>query len=159
MKINFSDQPFIYDKNSIFLAGPTTRKSLFENSWRKKSCDYLSAVLRFNGTVYVPEFENSIVLPDLTAQAGWEKEGLMNAGAIVFYMCRKMPENPGLSSNVEFGMYLVKRPANIVLCLPEHGEKNSYIEWQYHDHNPYAPVYRTLEEALAAAADMASGKA
>ena len=54
MQINYSDQPVITEKKSIFLAGPTPRG---ENqiSWRKKACEILER-LNFEDIVYVPEY-------------------------------------------------------------------------------------------------------
>lgn len=162
MKINFSNQEFIPDSNSIFLAGPTTRKSSFELSWRNTACQYLDMVLHYDGVVYVPEFDSgSLSEDDLLRQMEWEKKGLMGAGAILFNLCRKFPENPGLTTNVEFGRYLTKRPNNTILCSPKDADKNRYLEWQFLDERPEAIIYRELNSALNAAVlvahDNASG--
>ena len=59
--------------------------------------------------VYVPEFETGNMKPDLTEQADWEREGLQNATVILFYIPKKIPEMPGFTTNVEFGMWLAKK--------------------------------------------------
>lgn len=154
MIINFSDEEHIYNKNSIFLAGPTTRNGLFSDSWRKSACDYLEHELHYDGVVYVPEFQNSRASVELTKQAPWERQGLMEAGAIVFYLCRKFPEMPGLTTNAEFGRYFALRPQNVLICSPVWANKNDYLVWQYKEESDM-PVYETLEDILKAAVDMA----
>lgn len=154
MNIIFSDKPMVKDNNSIFLAGPTKRNNFFVDSWRKTACDYLESV-GYDGTVYVPEFEASKAPINLTAQSMWEREGLVNAGCIVFYVCRNFPEMPGLTTNIEFGTYIVRKPWNCLLCCPENANKNSYLEWLYKTEKPEDVIYRTLEDVLDAAVNKA----
>ena len=153
MIINFSDEPIKISHNSIFLAGPTLRDSEFAMSWRKNACDYLEEH-NFSGVVYVPEFKNSNTPIDLMNQVEWERTGLINAGIIVFYIPRKLPLMPGFTTNVEFGMYLSKRPDETILCSPYDAEKNNYLEWLYEREKPGAKIYRTLEEVLSDAMNM-----
>ena len=153
MIINFSDEKINISNNSIFLAGPTLRDSEFDLSWRKNACDYLESI-GFSGIVYVPEFKNGKNPMDFLNQAGWEREGLMNAGVIVFYIPRKLPLLPGFTTNVEYGMYLAKRPEASILCCPLDSEKNRYLEWLYTVEKPNAVIYRTLEEILDEAVNM-----
>ena len=72
----------------------------------------------------------------------------MNADIILFYIPRKLPELPGFTTNVEFGMYLAKRPENVILCCPHNAEKNRYLEWLYIKEKPYGVIYRDLREVL-----------
>ena len=81
-------------------------------------------------------------------QVEWERDGLMNADIILFYVPRKFPELPGLTTNVEFGMYLAKRPQNVKLCCPLDSEKNRYLEWLFLREVPNEVVYRTLREVI-----------
>lgn len=147
MKINFSDEKHIPDDNSIFLAGPTLRNSLFKNSWRKTACDILEE-LKFDGTVYVPEYADSEVGVNLDKQVLWERNGLMKAKVIVFYIPRKFPELPGLTTNVEFGTYLAKKPEATILCCPKDSEKNSYLEWLYNYEKPNSIIFTELYDVL-----------
>jgi len=147
MIINFSDEPVNENKKSIFLAGPTLRNSTFEQSWRKQATEILKE-LGFDGVVYVPEFSKKESPFDLTNQASWERKALLNASVIVFYIPRKLPELPGFTTNVEFGMYLSKKPKQVLLCCPFDSEKNSYLEWLYNVEKPNATIFRTLEEVL-----------
>ena len=72
----------------------------------------------------------------------------MNADIIVFYIPRRFPELPGLTTNIEFGMYLSKRPDNVLLCCPVDSEKNSYLEWLYNVEKPDSCIFRTLYNIL-----------
>lgn len=155
MFVNFSDEPFNLDdlKKTIFLAGPTLRDSSFENSWRKEACDILKN-LEFDGILYVPEHKNGKNPMDFLNQVDWERETLMRADVIVFYIPRKLPELPGFTTNVEYGMYLAKKPEACLLACPEGSEKNRYLEWLYTKEKPGATIYRTLEDVLKEAVNM-----
>lgn len=145
---NFSNELIYIDssKDSIFLAGPTRRNSSFNKSWRNDACKILEK-LNYNGIVYIPEFSEGSNYDYLT-QTLWERDGLMNAKHILFYIPRKLPDMPAFTTNVEFGYYLAKRPNNIILCSPKDAEKNKYLEWLYTYDLKNRPIYRNLEEAL-----------
>lgn len=151
MIINFSDEKpnLSKEKKSIFLAGPTLRNSEFDLSWRKTACIILEK-LNFDGIVYVPEFKTKNPM-EFLAQAGWERECLFNADKIVFYIPRKLPELPGFTTNVEYGMWLTRKPNSVLLCCPSNSEKNRYLEWLYLQEKPNDIIYRTLEDVLYAA--------
>ena len=126
MIINFSDEPIKTSEHSIFLAGPTLRNSTFDKSWRKEACEILDK-LGFDGVVYVPEFGQSKNPMEFLEQAEWERNGLFNASVIVFYVPRKLPALPGFTTNVEFGMWLVRKPNACLLSCPIGSEKNRSI--------------------------------
>lgn len=156
MIINFSDQEAMVNNGieGIFLAGPTMRNSSFKKSWRKDACDFLEKV-GYNGIVYVPEHEDDEQSVDFMDQVDWERACLMNAKVIVFYVPRKFPDMPGLTTNVEYGTYIVKRPEAVLLCCPEGSEKNRYLEWLYEKEKGVNNIYRTLEDILTAAKELA----
>lgn len=149
MIINFSDEEVYIDKElpSIFLAGPTLRNSSYELSWRNEACNILVG-MKFKGIVYIPEFSKGENPFDFMKQAEWERMGLMNADIIVFYVPRKFPELPGFTTNVEFGMYLARRPDSVLFCSPEGAVKNQYLEWLYLRERPDGKIYHNLEEVL-----------
>lgn len=153
MTVNFSDKAFIEDDNSIFLAGPTLRNSLFADSWRKEACEILEE-LKFNGTVYIPEFSNGNNPFDFINQASWERQGLQTAGVIIFYIPRKLPELPGFTTNVEFGMWLARKPEQTLLCCPEGSEKNRYLIWLYNEEKPDSKVFTDLHSVIREALKM-----
>ena len=78
----------------------------------------------------------------------WEREGLCNADIILFHIPRKLPKLPGFTTNIEFGLYLARRPDNIYLCCPPNSEKNRYIEWLYNKEIPNGIIYKDLEKVL-----------
>lgn len=147
MIVNFSNEELKTSEKSIFLAGPTLRNKTFSDSWRKYTCDELDK-LGYDGLVYVPEFEHGVMKPDLTEQAGWERQGLINATTILFYIPRKLPELPGFTTNVEFGMWLTKKPESCILCIPENAEKVDYLKWLWQEEVPGKPIYLHLDDAL-----------
>ena len=146
---NFSNQEVIINKDlpSIFLAGPTMRNSTFEKSWRKEACNILE-MLNYNGVVYIPEFSDDNIQRDYLRQTEWERTALINADIIIFYIPRKLPEMPGLTTNVEFGMYLARKPESVLLCCPEGSEKNRYLEWLYTKERPGKMIHKNLKELL-----------
>ena len=149
MTINFSDEEVLKDgRKSIFLAGPTRRNSLFVDSWRKEACDLLEE-MGFDGIVYVPEKASSGAF-DYLDQVNWERNALISADIILFHIPRKLPDMPGFTTNVEFGMYLARRTENVELCSPEDAEKNRYLEWLFLEEKPDGIIHRELKSALLA---------
>ena len=148
MKVNFSDEPVIHSINSIFLAGPTLRKSSFENSWRKEAVDILKQ-LGFDGIVYIPEYNiKSFDDSQIQQQALWEREALETASCIVFWVPRDNNVLPGFTTNVEFGTYIQRKPFNIAFGYPESATKMEYMEWLYHYECVNSPIFHTLKETL-----------
>lgn len=90
MIINYSDQKVIKNKKSIFLAGPTPRNNS-AISWRTNACKTLK-LLGFDGVVYVPEYSTWKPKEDYVDQAMWEREALINATVILFWMPRVLPD-------------------------------------------------------------------
>ena len=149
MHRNFSNQEIVVDstKKSIFLAGPTRRNSPFSNSWRKEACDYLEE-RGFDGIVYIPEFDEGNNY-DYVTQATWERNGLVNATKLLFYIPRHLPDMPGFTTHVEFGMYLARRKDDVVFCSPKDAEKNRYLKWLYYEEKGVGSiVYEDLHSAL-----------
>lgn len=146
MITNFSNEKVKLNKKSIFLAGPTLRNSKFQNSWRKEAVDILEK-LNFDGTVYIPEFSEKIAF-DYMNQVEWERQALINADIIIFYIPRKLPELPGFTTNVEFGMYLAKKPESVLLCCPEGSQKNEYLKWLYQKEKPDSTIFIELKDIL-----------
>jgi 8-oxo-dGTP pyrophosphatase MutT (NUDIX family) len=87
---------------SIFLAGPTPR-SPDVPSWRPEALQLLEQA-GYDGVVFVPEPQGQ-TWPKYDDQAAWERAALDAADAIVFWVPRDMKTMPGLTTNVEFGLY------------------------------------------------------
>lgn len=143
MKINYSDQPVLTGKKSVFLAGPTPRG---ENqiSWRKEACEILEK-LKFDGIVYVPEYSTWHPKEDYTDQAMWERLALTEATVICFWIPRTLPDMAGFTTNVEFGYWLHSN--KVIYGRPDYAKKVKYLDWLYeldYDKKPY----HNLEDLL-----------
>lgn len=152
MNIKFSDQELYLDENSIFLAGPTLRDSSFSKSWRKNACKILEE-LGFDGTVYIPEFYTESVFKDgdYIRQTKWEWDCLNIAGAIVFWVPRRMEDMPALTTNIEFGRYMSEKADQIILGYPNNAEKMRYMDLYYREKTGRIPsenMKSTLKEAV-----------
>ena len=143
MIINYSDQPVMTGKTSIFLAGPTPRNKSVP-SWRPDAIKYLEDH-HFKGVVYVPEYSTGEPMADYIAQVEWERKALLNASVIVFWIPRKIPEMMALTTNVEFGYYLHTR--KVIYGRPEGSEKNKYLDWLYEEDTDLKP-FTDLNEML-----------
>ena len=147
MQINYSDQPVIAGKKSIFLAGPTPRG---ENqiSWRKKACEILER-LNFDGVVYVPEYSTWHPKEDYTDQALWERMALTETTVITFWIPRSLPDMAGFTTNVEFGYWLPTK--KVIYGRPDHAPKTKYLDWLYElDYNkkPINDLEKLLQESI-----------
>ena len=147
MQINYSDQPVITGKKSIFLAGPTPRKEK-EISWRKEACSILER-LGFDGIVYVPEYSTWHPKEDYTGQALWERMALTEATVIAFWIPRRLPDMAGFTTNVEFGYWLPTK--KVIYVRPKEAQKIKYLDWLYeldYDKKPIDNLENLLKEAI-----------
>ena len=104
MRINYPDEKIVDSDKSIFLAGPTPGGENAK-SWRVDTCKKLEE-LWFGGVVYVPEYSTWKSKEDYVDQAMWEREGLIKASVIFFWIPRGLPDMPAFTTNVEFGYWL-----------------------------------------------------
>ena len=147
MIVNYSDEEFIKSKKSIFLAGPTPRSEDIV-SWRKEAIRILKEN-GFDGVVYVPEYKSMKPRSDYEDQVLWEREGLTNATAIVFWVPRKTPGMEGYTTNVEFGYYM--HTNKIIYGRPNDAEKTKYLDWLYeydYGYKPFDDLERMLKLAI-----------
>ncbi len=139
MIVIYSDQKFIPAQNSIFLAGPTPRVKGVK-SWRKEALKFLRKA-GFQGVVYVPEYstgkpleEYSSSMTNFNKQVEWEEAALKAAGAILFWIPRKMDTMPALTTNVEFGMHYKEKRA--FLGHPSDAVHMDYMDRKYRMRHP-----------------------
>lgn len=138
--------PETYAK-SLFLAGPSPRDADHPN-WRPAALHLLEG-LGYDGVVFVPLTESGDWCGDKETQYAWEQKYLDAADQIVFWVPRDMATMPGLTTNVEFGMYYDS--GRIVLGYPKNAAHTSYLDW--HAKKEHAPIethtlLATLEKAL-----------
>ncbi len=129
---------------SILLAGPTPREPTVP-SWRPAALAALEAQ-GFDGAVFVPEPREGW-MSDYDGQIAWEEAGLHRADAILFWVPRDMKTLPGLTTNVEFGVWADS--GKVVLGAPEDAVKMRYLE--HYASRYHAPIARDLPSAAAAA--------
>ena len=127
MVINYSDQEVVKNKKSIFIAGPTPRDGNVK-SWRTTACEKLNE-LGFDGVVYVPEYSSWKPKTDYVDQAMWEREALIEATVIMFWIPRNLPDMPAFTTNVEFGYWL--HSGKVLYGRPNDAEKIKYLDWLY----------------------------
>lgn len=88
---------------SIFLAGPTPRSPDIK-SWRPEALSILRN-LGFTGTICIPETEDGVWNADkYEEQIEWELQNLYNSFRL-FWIPRNMDNMPGMTTNVEFGLF------------------------------------------------------
>lgn len=151
MTINYSDQEVIKGEKSIFLAGPTPRG---ENaiSWRTKACQFLEDN-GFDGVVYVPEYSTWKPKEDYVDQAEWERDALLNASVIAFWIPRELPDMPAFTTNVEFGYWL--HSGKVIYGRPDTARKIKYLDWLYIKDTAQEPCHN-IEDLLLSSITMAN---
>lgn len=150
MNVIFSDQTLeSVGSNSIFLAGPTPRDKSIK-SWRVEALELLEAA-RYSGTVLVPERTNWIDGFDYNTQIEWEFYGLVQAGAIVFWVPSEKETMPALATRTEFGMFMALNHAKVCYGRPEGAWKTGYLDWWYKRltcRDPQTTLSLTLAQAI-----------
>lgn len=138
MKVAFDDMP-VYDVPgvpAIFLAGPTARSNDYEKSWRKDAVEYLESK-GFQGIVFVPEHSRPSHFDDTEAawdaRTEWEWKCIEAADCVVFWVPRRMPDMPGLTTNLEFGMCIgdVDIKHRVILGYPEDADAMQWMDKKY----------------------------
>lgn len=157
MIINYSDQEVIKNKKSIFLAGPTPRGNYIV-SWRNNASEILEK-LGFDGVVYVPEYSTWKPKEDYIDQAMWEREALIEASVIVFWIPRDLTDMPAFTTNVEFGYWL--HSGKVLYGRPDDARKIKYLDWLYNEDynkNPHNSLEELLKESIILANQLYNGK-
>lgn len=144
MDIAYARSPL---RKSIFLAGPTPR-SADVLSWRPGALAILERVLGFKGTVFVPENGDGSRQFSYDNQIEWELQALHSATVVVFWVPRELATMPGLTTNVEFGLFAARR--NVVLGYPTDAAKMKYLNGiaTMYGLQVFPTMYHTLEAAV-----------
>ena len=154
-KVNtlFSDDPILQlPTKTIFLAGPTSRENDFSKSWRKDILHVFEQI-GFDGTICIPEFRHQRLFEDTDweSQVKWEWQLLDAASCILFWVPRSMPDMPGLTTNLEFGTYLQKKPCQVLLAYPEGAEAMQWMTLRYKEMTAKKPIHNMVMAAVEAA--------
>lgn len=139
MLLVFSDFPF-EDTDSdtvtktIFLAGPSPRfkaGDTVQPHWRHTALAKLDE-LGYDGTVFIPCTEEEFKLGNTIqqdvnydSQFEWEQTALHRADIIFFYVART-DEFPGLTTNIEFGMF--KESGRTIYARPDDAKSIRYLD-------------------------------
>jgi len=118
---------FVGPRPWVFLAGPTPRH-ISVPSWRPNAVRSFVSQW-FNGTLIIPEDGTGEPFDEeryTDPQIDWEWDGLGMADCIMFWVPRNMETLPGLTTNVEFGMYASS--GKVVLGYPPSAEKVHYLD-------------------------------
>jgi 8-oxo-dGTP diphosphatase len=127
---------------TLFLAGPSEPHGR-PTAWRQEAIQILRD-LRFDGHVFVPDFEEGWANGNLDAQFDWVTEAMDRADAIVFWVPRDLQTLHGYSTNIEWGLYA--RSRNVVWGAPEDAQ---LVGWAERYAKKYqVPVVRDLKMAL-----------
>jgi hypothetical protein len=146
------DYTYLYSRPGpsprVFLAGPTPRDADVK-SWRPEAIE-LFRKCNFNGVLYVPEpLEGHMgKWPEYDTQCHWEQSHLSNASTILFWVPRNMKTLPGMTTNVEFGLFVTS--GKVVLGYPDDAEHMKYF--QYCATSYRIPIAHTLRETVLLAA-------
>ena len=109
---------------AVFLAG-TTPRSPDVKSWRPEAINHFDS-LRFESSIIVPEpFGGVWRNPD--DQVDWEQYYLERSKVILFWIPRNMATLPGLTTNIEFGIYMMS--GKLVVGIPNDAENVGYIKY------------------------------
>lgn len=134
----------------VYLAGPVPRDHAAE-AWHSDAIEALRAV-EYDGAIAVPRLS-----PGQSAepeeQAGWEHQAMARADALLFWIPRTLWSLPGLTSNLEWGIWHDSGKA--VLGAPPDAPKMRYL--RFYADLAGAPSVDTLPEAARAAAQIALG--
>ena len=158
MMVVHSNQPHgVSHRSSIMLCGPTPRRvDLTKDvlgvdvlSWRPEAIKILQNI-GFDGLVLVPEREDWAVRFDYIDQVKWEKQALEMASIIAFWVPRNMVNMFGLTTNIEFGYCLAKRPEQVIYGRPHGAPHTQYLDWLIKEEKENCVIYNDLESLLIA---------
>lgn len=139
--------PVSFEK-SIFLAGPTPRKSGV-TSWRPEALRLLQAA-GYDGVVFVPEHRSGKWHGMYDEQLRWEEQCLNMTDCILFWVPRDMNSLPGITTADEWGTW--KDSGKAVLGAPPEAHNVRY----QHTHADQLKVPRanSLKETIELALTM-----
>jgi hypothetical protein len=101
------------DRDSVFLAGPTSRHQTLMSNWRCEAVRFLREA-GFEGYIYVPEPRGKEEEGDFTERSyihWWESNRLFAAKKKAFWVPRDGNELLGLNTNFEWAYFLGRKAA------------------------------------------------
>jgi len=111
---------------SVFLAGPTPRDPGVP-SWRPEAIELFRS-MGHDGWIFVPEAVDRRWDWNADDQLHWEQRHLEQASVIMFWIPRSEDKLPGLTTNLEFGMWISADPGRVVFGAPADAWKMKPLE-------------------------------
>lgn len=135
---------------SVFVAGPMPRDP-DAPSWRHGALHMIAGRWNGDGTlvVFVPEARDRHQPPVGYISQLWEERWMAVVDVILFWVPRRMPDLPGLNTNIEYGR--TEGSGRVVLGLPPDAASVHYLRRGAESHG--VPVRDTLDGTIAAALD------
>lgn len=135
---------------SLFLAGPTPRKS-YVKSWRPQALGMIRRRRRELAVLYPEPSALEKWSPDADDHINWERAALMRSKVILFWVPRHLEILPGFRTNTEWGFWTSCDPGRLVLGYPQgapgmNGMRNDAECYRI-------PVAHSLSDALRLALD------
>lgn len=102
-KVYLGETPPPSYESSIYLMG-CHNVGVNEEKWYTEVLDHLSD-LKYDGVVFIPDYRpNNNVKITIKDQIHWCRQFQIQSDQILCWVNRKIPKNPGLSLNIEFGL-------------------------------------------------------
>ena len=105
----------------------------------------------FNGRLFIPR-PTSGNSTDYDGQIEWELHHLELADCIMFWVPRKKPDMLGLTTNVEYGMWVKNK--KIIYGRPDSADQIRYLDHLYNRYLARTP-YNDLADTVQASIDWA----
>jgi hypothetical protein len=137
---------------TIFLAGPVPRDE-GAASWHDEAAGEIRRT-GFRGAVVVPRPRPGAPGADSDEQRRWEHDAMSRSDALLFWIPRVLWTLPGLTSNLEWGVWHDSGKA--VLGAPPSTPKMSYL--RFYAEIGGAPQATSLAEAARIAVELALGR-
>jgi hypothetical protein len=137
---------------TIFLAGPVPREADVE-SWHDEAAREIGQT-GFRGSVVVPRPRPGAPVADTDEQRRWERDAMLRSDALLFWIPRVLWTLPGLTSNLEWGIWHDSGKA--VLGAPPWAPRMSYL--RFYAEIGGAPQATSLPDAAQIAVDLALGR-
>ena len=152
MHIIYSDSEFSKPSkstSSIFLAGPSPRGygEGHPPDWRDDAIKVYEQ-MEFSGRLFIPR-PSTGVMGSYDNQIEWELHHLDIADTILFWVPRKYPSMKGMTTNVEFCMW-VKDP-KIIYGRPDWAEQVRYLDHlykKYLNRTPYNELTSLVKQSI-----------
>lgn len=130
MNLFYSNQPYCNNNlPSVFLAGGTPRSKEVA-SWRPEAIKIFED-FGFTGNLFIPEPDNGEWTHGYENQIDWEHFHLDKADHILFWVPRDNVDFRCMTTNVEFGYWMAKKPKKVFYARPDWAKDCKYMDNLY----------------------------